>query len=183
MRMQLRPPLVRERHSRFSSSRPLEREGDRTTSVLGKATDTTWCSPPAGSQGYSEGSSRVLSGYSAGTQLVLEGGRSRWHGCAGRRRRRWCVVGISVNIFPCTSIETDTDAVTRVGLKRYIYSDTRGLVAGVRGTGQHCSSVWRWSARGLGPRSAQLQPARDPVRRKHAAGTPRVPGEYAASTP
>ncbi len=132
---------------------------------------------------YSGVLSGLFAGYSAGTQRVL-----RWYsraggvegvgapvGQAGDER----VTGIPVNTFSCTSIERNTETVTGVPKPRYTYSDTRSCAAGVRGTGQHRSSVRRGSARGLGPKWAQLQLARDPVRRKHAASRPRVRREYA----
>jgi hypothetical protein len=119
---------------------------------------------------------RVLRGDSSGTQRIL----SRGLGCARRRRRRWVCRGhirehLSMHIYR----------------KRYRTSDTHRRAAGVRGTqGKHRSSVWRWSARGLGPKWTQLHEAhaRDPmsmprVRREYPSSTPRVPREYTMSTP
>jgi hypothetical protein len=93
-----------ERHSRFNKSCLVEREGDRKHVVL----------TPRQAIRFTQ---RVLRGYSAGTHRVLSGFSVKGVGAPVGDAGDGCVVGISVNVFPCTSIGRDTETVTRIGVR------------------------------------------------------------------
>jgi hypothetical protein len=61
--------------------------------------------------------SGLLRGFFEGTQRVLSGYSVEGVGAPVGDAGDGCVVGISVNVFPCTFIESDTETVTRVGVR------------------------------------------------------------------
>ena len=154
-------------HATTASTRPASVTADSTAhdSWNGRATETrgTHTSPII------RFTQRVLRGYSAGTHRVLSGFSVEGVGAPVGDAGDGCVVGISVNVFPCTSIERNTDTVTRAGV-RTARGALRGSTARRRGGGRR--AAWGQSGRSCN-RHATV----------YAARTPRFPMRCYASIP
>ncbi len=86
-------------HAHATTASSVKADSTNHVSWNGKATENTWYSHLAKLSGLLRGFS--VEGVGAPVGDAGDG----------------CVVGISVNVFPCTFIESDTETVTRIGVR------------------------------------------------------------------
>jgi hypothetical protein len=126
--------------------------------------------------GLFEDTQRVLSGYSGGT-----GGQEESRAWVRRSATPGdgCVAGIPVNTFPCTSIERNTETVTRVGVRPA--RGARGSTARRCGGGRR--AAWGQSGRSCNQRATPYAASTPRVHREYTVRWYSRPHEYIISTP